>query len=552
MPIKSATDSIKNRIEFSKNMISILSTVFYRFNFSLFFKKLLDNVYFLNSLMQKNLLNKYNCRIVNLDGDIFYPNGYISMGFSFKKKSIFEIVNLLKKNRFFFSWLENSTDNIHNLVNFLLYFKSKIKFFYNFLKAVCKIISLKNLNNIFNLKSVEKFSMLFLNIIEMENIYVNNFQNKKSYNLFSKKLSKKNKIDLFLLEKKIFLSNFYNIHLYKKMISNIRINFELLTFFLRKVLQFSNQFSLNNYNFCKNLNKFIKNYYFHHLYLFFYQSSFKKITKYNFYLKYLILIFLFDTKKRLKSKFKYVDSLNEENKFENKKKLLNLFCKISKKNITIKITQKSKNLFFLKKIFSKAVTKFNQLEMDLFLINQTVDIIARKKQEKIKNSLIKVAKNFSIIFYKNILSGKAAIITKFNMNHSNNTSKLNKNITGITILAKFENTNTVCFLEQMSSGQGSIISFFFFIALRIVNDVTIYIFDEFDANLDFYNTLLFSHIIKEISTFGVQFLLSTFSKNFISNGDKWFGILISIKGSYICNITKNIAIKFNKSNKNYQ
>jgi len=85
--------------------------------------------------------------------------------------------------------------------------------------------------------------------------------------------------------------------------------------------------------------------------------------------------------------------------------------------------------------------------------------------------------------------------------------------------------------------------------MRIINFVLIYIIDEFDANLDFDNSIIFSYIIKEISTFGIQFLLSTFSAKFILNGDKWFGISVTTKGSYIKNICKTIALKFNKIRK---
>jgi chromosome segregation ATPase len=115
-------------------------------------------------------------------------------------------------------------------------------------------------------------------------------------------------------------------------------------------------------------------------------------------------------------------------------------------------------------------------------------------------------------------------------------------------MGKFERDTSICFLEQMSSGQSSFIGFLFLISIRIVNQVLIYIFDEIDANLDSYSTLLFSYLLNEISSFGVQILASTYNKDFIANADKWFGVSNTYKGSYIKNLRKSTALKFNKIN----
>nr|UXY87819.1 structural maintenance of chromosomes 3 [Cryptomonas curvata] len=551
----------KKKYELFINLFPILLTVFYRPNFNILFKRLLDNIYFVDSQQSKDLFCKYNYKIVNLDGNIFYPDGYIIINTSYQTKTTLELVNLLKKGRFFFSWLQKYNQKILKLVELLFFLKEKIHFLNNFLNKLFKLISLKNVYNNFNLEIVNKLEFFLSKIIIKENVYVNNFRNKKIYRFFSKKLVKQNEIQLLLIQNKISFWNLYIFYLFKQFYLNSKMTFYLESFYYKASQTLNKKFFHSRFNqkkknqvCCKNFTKFSKQFCFYYSIFFFFRYFFKKRILSNFYLKSLILICFFNKKKNNNSKLGVLNFIIKGNKHEVKKKLLILFYKFSKKKCKIKIKQKSKNSYCLLKLFSKVITKFNQLETDLILVNQTFDILVRKKKEKIKTFLIIVSKNFSKIFSKNLSNGKAAIIIKYKMKYLTNINKLYQqiNIIGITILAKFTSANSIYFLEQMSSGQGSVVSFFFFISLRVVNFVLIYILDEFDANLDSDNTILFSYIIKEISTFGIQFLISTFNQNFILNGDKWFGILSTNKGSYVQNVNRNVAVKFNKTNKDLE
>jgi predicted ATPase len=540
-----------------KNIFPILLTIYYRPIFNTLFKRLLFNIYFINNQTSKNLFYKYGFQIINLDGDIFYPDGYITLGLLNRTKTTLELVNSIKRNRFFFIWLKKFNEKILKLMKFLSFLKNKIEFVYKFLEKFLKLISLKNTFDILHIQKLTKYEFFFWKTIKKENIYVSKFQNKKSYKFFAKKFC----INIFDSDKIIKKNNFwnlYNIFFLKKLRLNeqmnlfsINIYYKILKNVNKKFFHLSNNYQQKIYLSKKKFIILSKKTYFYFSVFFFFRLFFKKIIFTGFYLKNLVSICFFYKKNINFSKTDILNFTIKIKKSEIRKKLLRIYYKISIKKINLKQNQKLNNFFFLRKIFTKSIIKFNQFETDLSLVNQTFDILIRKKKEKIKNFLIRVSKNFSFTFNKYVLNGKAAIIVKYNIKYLTNLNKLyqNINIVGISILAKFTNINSICFLEQMSSGQGSIISFFFYISMRIINFVLIYIIDEFDANLDFDNSIIFSYIIKEISTFGIQFLLSTFSAKSILNGDKWFGISVTTKGSYIQNVSKTTALKFNKIRK---
>jgi len=110
-------------------------------------------------------------------------------------------------------------------------------------------------------------------------------------------------------------------------------------------------------------------------------------------------------------------------------------------------------------------------------------------------------------------------------------------------LAKFEKTGPFFFLEQMSDGQVSLISIALSLSIRNLNQSLIYLFDEIDANLDFKYCTLISFLFKKLSSSGNQFIISTFRKETIQTGDRWFGIFISKNFTRIKGILKEDAFK---------
>lgn len=122
---------------------------------------------------------------------------------------------------------------------------------------------------------------------------------------------------------------------------------------------------------------------------------------------------------------------------------------------------------------------------------------------------------------------------------------------GCDIFAKFEKKGPFFFLEQMSNGQASLVSIILLLSIGKALQVLIYIFDEADANLDSKNCLLLAFLFKKFSSFGIQFLISTFRKEMTGYGDKWFGIAFSKHLTKIKTISKLTALKFTIKKNDY-
>ena len=103
------------------------------------------------------------------------------------------------------------------------------------------------------------------------------------------------------------------------------------------------------------------------------------------------------------------------------------------------------------------------------------------------------------------------------------------------------------FLDQSSAGVATLIYLFLLISLREIIKVKIYIFDEFDSNLDSELVKIFCYLVKQISSLQIQFLISSFKKPTSYIGDKWFTTVFGEKGSNLININKENSLNFIKT-----
>nr|UXY86907.1 structural maintenance of chromosomes 3 [Cryptomonas paramecium] len=519
--------------------ISISKLIFCRYKFIPLFEILLNNMFLIKKTKHTSsyFMKIKNSVTVDLNGNVFHSNGLIIINRSHKKSSL-EMTNLLKKNRFFLTWVNKIEKKIENVLFFIDIYKFKINFLIIFLDKIFQSISHKSKIN--TKKSLNKINLFFLEKIYQKHLLTINFQMIYTRIFF---LKYTNKQLLFMLQIKAFLS-FLNLCL------------KLLTEKIPFFNLFCNQFIKNRFEvllklFKKNLffeRKNISSYFFNKLSKKKEHNShalkfvYKKIFKY-FFFEHMINLELPVKKKNL-----YIiknELLPSHFKLKNKMNFNNLFFKIIKKNLYSKLIKKHKNCVFLKKIFSKLIIKFNQIESDLFTINQMFDIFKRKKQEIIQYYFFKISKNFYKTF-RNFYNKSSMVVLEYKKIylHHLQTKCDYKIATGITIAAKFNNSDLFAFLEQMSKGQASIVIFFFFLSIKSINLTWIYIFDEIETNLDLYNILVLCYIIKQISTFGIQIFISTFSQHFIINGDKWFYIENKHSGSNIQAIRRNSVINY--------
>ncbi|AEA38976.1 structural maintenance of chromosomes 3 (nucleomorph) [Cryptomonas paramecium] len=524
----------------SNKKISISKLIFCQYKFISLFEILLKNMFLIR---KTKYINSYFMQIkslvgVDLNGNIFYSNGSIITSQSYRKPSL-EITNLLKKNRFFLAWIGKMEKKIKYVLFFIDIYKFKVNFLIIFLDKIFVSIFPKNKTNTkqkslnrLNIFFLEKFQKKYLSVINLQITYTRVFFLKYT-----------NKQLLFMLQIKVFLNflglclNFLSVKIfffnlcYNQFIKN---SFEKISKLFKKNSVFKKK-NILSCSFSKTLirekhNSYTLNF------------IYKKVLKY-FFFKCSANLELFTKKKNV-----YIirnELLSCHFRLENNISSDHIFFKIVKKNLYNKLMKKYKNYLFLKKIFSGLIAKFNQIESDLFTINQTFDIFKKKKQEMIQCHFFKISKNFRKTF-KNFYNKSSVIVLeykKIRLQHLQTKCEY-KIAIGITIAAKFNDSNLFIFLEHMSKGQSAIVVFFFFLSIKSINLTFIYIFDEIETNLDFYNILILCYIIKQISTFGIQVLVSTFSQQFIINGDKWFYVENKHNGSNIRIIRKNSAVNY--------
>ena len=174
-------------------------------------------------------------------------------------------------------------------------------------------------------------------------------------------------------------------------------------------------------------------------------------------------------------------------------------------------------------------------------------LLKKKKSIYTNNSLKKVSLKFNQLCSRIFEGGNGGIIIHYDNSFSNFPEKsFSRNISGFSVLFKSKKTGMGNFLDHSSAGVASLIYLFLLISLREINKVKIYIFDEFDSNLDSELVNIFCFLVKQISSIQIQFLVSSFKKPTICIGDKWFSTAFRDKGSNLININKENSLNFIK------
>jgi structural maintenance of chromosome 3 (chondroitin sulfate proteoglycan 6) len=284
----------------------------------------------------------------------------------------------------------------------------------------------------------------------------------------------------------------------------------------------------------------------------------KKIqkAKYNFI---IILDFFLKTLRpkslHLDNLFNYLNILFEEkDKKKNFKKYFYLGIEFFQESFLLisevlkskfpKVRLDKKENLVRKKIFNM-INIFREIETDFLILKQTFNEFERKKENFIFHSLEKISKKFNHLCEKIFKGGRGSVVIHYkNCFDPFSKKKFFKKINGVSILLKSKKEESVAFCDQVSSGQASLVFGLLLISFREIIKVKIYVLDEFDSNLDPNFLKIFSYLLKQLSSLQIQFFISTYKKNFLAIGDKWFGVSFHSKSSYIQNISKKNAMKF--------
>lgn len=159
----------------------------------------------------------------------------------------------------------------------------------------------------------------------------------------------------------------------------------------------------------------------------------------------------------------------------------------------------------------------------IFMFMEELDA---RKEEAVELTLNMISEHFSS-FYSRLTDGGRA--------------ELYKCEAGIGIRVDEESGN----VNGLSGGQKALIALSLMFSIQRIDPSPFYVFDEVDANLDGPSRERVAMLINEMNTHGVnQFIITTFNKEMLQCGTRFFGMEFNGKRSSIREISKEAAHDF--------
>ncbi len=153
-------------------------------------------------------------------------------------------------------------------------------------------------------------------------------------------------------------------------------------------------------------------------------------------------------------------------------------------------------------------------------IMEFIEHLDKKKDETLRLTFGLIAANYSYFYQK--LTGH------------NSTLQL----VGNTIKIHIDKIQVAA--QALSGGQKTVVALALIFAIQKNDPSPFYVFDEIDANLDIQTaTALYDLFKKE----DAQFFVTTFKEQALSAGDRFFGVAVQNKSSFIGEINYNLAIE---------
>ncbi|KAG0440643.1 Chromosome segregation protein sudA [Dictyocoela muelleri] len=243
-------------------------------------------------------------------------------------------------------------------------------------------------------------------------------------------------------------------------------------------------------------------------------------------------------------------NINDKNIFKNINKIDDL--KILNSLVST-LNQKLKNLPIVNRTLISKYDDFiqqkerllerkNDLDTNRCKIAELINDLDNKKNNAIELTFSMISNQFTFIYKE--LTGKLGILKKSNdgveiliKREFNENNQFNTNEKKLIDDDKFKTIN----LNQLSGGQKTIIALTLLFSIQQVDPSPFYFFDEVDANLDENSRFKVSNFISKINS---QFLITTFKKEFLSCGDKFFkvGFDKELKMSNVNDINRDEAM----------
>lgn len=149
-----------------------------------------------------------------------------------------------------------------------------------------------------------------------------------------------------------------------------------------------------------------------------------------------------------------------------------------------------------------------------------INLLDQKKDETFNLSFSMIADNFSY-FFKKFTGLQSSLILK-------------QDSIEISIDSKVSD------IQSLSGGQKTVVALSLIFAIQKNDPSPFYIFDEIDANLDMDHCSKLAEVVSQSKS---QFFISSFKSEMISCSDKYFGVALMDKNSYVAEISKELALE---------
>lgn len=150
----------------------------------------------------------------------------------------------------------------------------------------------------------------------------------------------------------------------------------------------------------------------------------------------------------------------------------------------------------------------------------------RKKEEAVDQTFSRIKEDFCGFYSRLAVGG---------------TASLGRDGEGVDIRIDGETIN----MNGLSGGQKTIVALSLILSIQRVSPSPFHVFDEMDANLDIQSRERVARLIREMSSEDMgQFLITTFKKEMVGCGNRFFGVDFVEKTSSIREMDKDTAYEF--------
>ena len=227
---------------------------------------------------------------------------------------------------------------------------------------------------------------------------------------------------------------------------------------------------------------------------------------------------------------KMARGMSEKNIHSKLKALNSTLAKLQERGIDARLLENIKELSEKMEFFGR---RLSSCQSEITRVQMLSDEIEMRKSQKMEFTYNQIKKNFKDILA--VLAPSCSGGLRFVYPSSQNA--LAEDPIGLTFKVRFDSNTSelISDTNQLSGGQKALIAIAFILAVQRCDPVPFYVMDEIDAALDDDHRSRVSSLMSEQND--VQFICTTFRKEFILRADHFVGVKYSGQASRVYTIS---------------